>query len=785
MSTKTQNDTSSTPPASNFIQTIIEDDLAANKHQGQVTTRFPPEPNGYLHIGHAKSICLNFGLAKRYQGKCHLRFDDTNPAKEDVEYVNSIQEDVKWLGFEWGTNLFHASDYFDYFYECAIHLIKAGKAYVCSLNEEEIREYRGTVKEAGKPSPYRERSVEENIELLSQMKAGKFPDGAHTLRAKIDMGAANMKMRDPLLYRIRHTPHDRTGDKWCIYPMYDFAHCLSDAQEGVTHSICTLEFENNRELYDWLVDNVSIPHHKPKQYEFARLNLTYTVMSKRKLLELVESGAVEGWSDPRMPTIAGLRRRGYTAEAIQDFAERIGVAKANSVVDVGLLEYSLRDDLNQRAARIMAVMKPLRLVITNYPEDKKENLSAPTFPQDPARDEKRTIPFSRTVYIEQDDFMENPSKGFHRLAPGKEVRLRYGYVVRCDEVVKDPETGAIEEIRCSYDPETLGRNPEGRKVKTAIHWVSAADALLAEVRLYDRLFKDEDPDAAAATSSLDAIINPDSRVILKEIPIEPSFKNAYSHYQFERVGYFVPDQSDATSSELIFNRTVTLKDSWAKETKEPVQDKKPEPKAKNKAKGKSQEEELAAKREARERSFKQNPGLEDKFNAYINDCGLNEDDASGLALHPVLSDLFDTAYQELPKAQPLANWLLNEVAGALKEQDGQELRFSGKEIAELVNLIEEDTISTKIAKTVFAHMLTHGGKPGALVKELGLEQINDSKVLIPIIEKLLSVHTKEADEYRQGQTKRLGFFVGQVMRQTEGKANPPLTNRLVKELLEK
>ena len=495
---------------SNFIRDIVADDLAAGKHGGRVATRFPPEPNGYLHIGHAKSICLNFGLAEEFGGQCHLRFDDSNPTGESVEFVEAIQRDVRWLGFDWGENLFFASDYFERLYAFAVELIEAGKAYVCSLNEEQIRDYRGTVTEPGRPSPYRDRSVEENLDLFRRMRAGEFPDGAHVLRAKIDMAAANMKMRDPLLYRIRHVPHYRTGDRWCIYPLYDFIHPLSDALEDITHSICTLEFENNRELYDWVVGSVKTPG-RPRQYEFARLNLSYTVLSKRKLIQLVNERHVSGWDDPRMPTLAGLRRRGYTPEAIREFCDRIGVAKNNSTVDVALLEHTLREDLNQRSPRHLAVLRPLRVLIDNYPEGQVEELEAPLWPHDVPKQGSRKLPFSRELYIEQDDFLLEPPKGYHRLSPGAEVRLRYAYVIRCDDVVRDA-AGNVVELRCSYDPETRGGDAAGKKVKGTIHWVSAPHSVEAEVRLYDRLFKSEFP--GSESDFLDDI-NPGSLVALR------------------------------------------------------------------------------------------------------------------------------------------------------------------------------------------------------------------------------------------------------------------------------
>ncbi|MEW6228007.1 MAG: glutamine--tRNA ligase/YqeY domain fusion protein [Bacillota bacterium] len=551
--------TITTPP--NFIQDIIEEDLQQNKNDGRVHTRFPPEPNGYLHIGHAKSICLNFGLAAQYGGLCNLRFDDTNPTKEEVEYVESQKEDVRWLGFDWDDRLFFASDYFDELYEYAVQLIKAGRAYVCDLSPEEIKEYRGTLTEPGKDSPYRTRSVEENLDLFERMRAGEFPDGSRVLRAKIDMASPNLNMRDPVLYRILRATHHRTGDKWCIYPMYDFAHPLSDALEGITHSICTLEFEDHRPLYEWFIDNLDVPC-RPRQIEFARLNLSYTVMSKRKLLELVKKGVVAGWDDPRMPTISGLRRRGYTPESIRNFCERIGVAKANSVVDIALLEHCVREDLNLRAPRVMAVLRPLRVVIDNYPEDRVEWVEAVNNPEDPSMG-TRKVPFSRVLHIEQDDFRENPPEKFYRLAPGREVRLRYAYFIKCTGVVKDEKTGEVIELHCTYDPDTLGgSSPDGRRVKATLHWVSAAHALEAEVRLYDRLFTKEDP---GAEEDFMACVNPNSLETLTACRVEPSLAGAApgDRYQFERLGYFCVDP-DSSQGRLVFNRTVGLRDEWAK-----------------------------------------------------------------------------------------------------------------------------------------------------------------------------------------------------------------------------
>ncbi|MFH0811286.1 MAG: glutamine--tRNA ligase/YqeY domain fusion protein [Pseudomonadota bacterium] len=556
--------TTDSTTSTNFIKNIIEEDLRNNKNDGRVHTRFPPEPNGYLHIGHAKSICLNFGLAAEYGGLCNLRFDDTNPVKEEEEYVQSIIEDVRWLGFDWRDRLYYASDYFEQMYQYAVQLIKAGKAYVDDLNAEQIRDYRGTLWKPGKESPYRNRSVEENAELFKRMRVGEFEDGSRVLRAKIDMASPNMNMRDPVMYRILHATHHRTGDNWCIYPMYDWAHGLEDSIEGITHSICTLEFEDHRPLYDWFLDQLGAHH--PQQIEFARLNLTYTVMSKRKLLTLVEEGYVSGWADPRMPTIAGMRRRGYPPEAIQIFCERIGVAKSNSTVGIALLEHCVREGLNKRAPRVMAVLRPLRVVIDNYPDGQVEALEAVNNPEDPSMG-TRNVPFSRVLYIERDDFREEPPKKFYRLAPGREVRLRYAYIIRCVDVVKDEETGKVIELHCTYDPETKsGSAQSNRQVKATIHWVSAAHSLEAEVRLYDHLFTQENPEDVKEGADFTSTLNPKSLETLTSCRIEPGLAGAKpgSRYQFERLGYFCVDAVDSSPEKLVFNRTVTLRDTWAK-----------------------------------------------------------------------------------------------------------------------------------------------------------------------------------------------------------------------------
>jgi glutaminyl-tRNA synthetase len=546
-------------PPSNFIREMIDEDIRTGRFGGRVHTRFPPEPNGYLHIGHAKAIILDFGIAEDYGGLYNLRFDDTNPAKEEIEYIEAIKEDVRWLGFDWGDRLYFASDYFEQLYGYAEELIKKGKAYVCDLSPDEVRKYRGTLTEPGRNSPYRDRSVEENLDLFRRMRAGEFPDEARTLRAKIDMASPNIVMRDPVMYRILHESHHRTGDKWCIYPLYDYTHCISDSIEGITHSLCTLEFENNRALYDWFLDELELYH--PQQIEFARLNFSYMLMSKRKLRQLVEEGHVNGWDDPRMPTLSGLRRRGYTSQAIRTFMDRAGVSKANSVADIAMLEHALREDLNQRAPRVFGVLDPLKVVIDNYPVDLVEGMDAVNNPEDESMG-TRKVPFSRELYIERDDFMEEPPRKFWRLAPGREVRLRYAYFITCTGVVKDPETGEVTEVHCTYDPETRGGSaPDGRRVKSTLHWVSAEHALDVQVRMYDRLFTAENPSEGDFRDHL----NPHSLVVVDHAKVEPSLRSAGpgNIYQFERKGYFCVDQ-DSTEEQLVFNLTVPLRDTWAR-----------------------------------------------------------------------------------------------------------------------------------------------------------------------------------------------------------------------------
>ena len=557
--------TDSLTPSTDFIRRIVADDLRTGEFDGRVVTRFPPEPNGYLHIGHAKAICLNFGIAAENEGGiCHLRFDDTNPTKEEVEYVESIKENIRWLGWDWGDHLYYASDYFDQLYEYAVDLIEKGKAYVCDLSAQEIREYRGTLTEPGRDSPYRNRPVEENLDLFQRMRGGEFEGGARVLRAKIDMASPNINLRDPVMYRILKTEHHRTGDKWCIYPSYDFTHGQSDSIEGITHSICTLEFEDHRPLYDWFLDELDVYH--PQQIEFARLNLTHTVMSKRRLLQLVEQGYVSGWDDPRMPTLSALRRRGYTPEAIRNFCDLVGVAKNNSVVELAMLEHSVRKDLNERSPRVMAVLHPLRVIIDNYPEDQVEEIDAVNNPEDPDLG-TRKVPFSRVLYIEKDDFREDPPPRFFRLAPGREVRLRYACYVTCVGMVKDEATGEVVELHCTYDPESRGgSSPDGRRVQATLHWISAAHALDAEVRLYDYLCTSADPVGEDDGDDFTSSLNPDSLVTLSECKVEPSLAGAApgSRYQFERQGYFCVDTVDSSDEKLVFNRTVSLRDTWAR-----------------------------------------------------------------------------------------------------------------------------------------------------------------------------------------------------------------------------
>ncbi|MEA1880596.1 MAG: glutamine--tRNA ligase/YqeY domain fusion protein [Campylobacterota bacterium] len=744
-----------------FLRTIVEKDLASGKYK-EITTRFPPEPNGFPHIGHAKSICINFGIANDYKGHCNLRMDDTNPTTEDTAYVEALKDAVEWLGFNWEGSVRFTSDYFPELYAYAVELIKMGKAYVDSVNEEEMRELRGTVTEAGKRSQYSNRSVEENLDLFERMKNGEFENGEHVLRAKIDMGAANMKMRDPLLYRIRHAHHFRAGDAWSIYPMYDFAHCLSDYIEGITHSICTLEFENNRDIYDWVLETLGLGEKTPRpyQHEFARLGINYTVMSKRKLLELVEAGKVNGWDDPRLPTIAGYKRRGYTPESILNFCDGIGIAKANSMVDVAQLEFSIRDDLNTKVPRVMCVLDPLKVTIENY--EGTETLDAAYYPDDVPKEGSRKLPFSKEIYIEREDFNENPPKGYFRLTPEQPVRLKHAYIITCKEVIKDAN-GKIIEIKAEYHANSKsGEDTSGIKVKSAIQWVSAKEAKKVEIRLYDRLFKDEAPEGLED-------INPESLKVIEDALIEPAVitDKPDVRFQFERQGYFYADPVDYSDENPVFNKIVGLKDSWGKK-------KKPEKTvAKPQAKKEQIDGEVVAMSKAEQALF----------NKYTVELKLNDMVADILARDAQLSSFYEEALDALDSPVGLANIITNDVARELKEKEVSALKFNAKQIAQLVQMIDDEIISSKIAKQVFEEMVTSGENPTQIVEAKGLIQISDPAKIAPILDEIIAKNPENVEKFKGGNTKLLGFFVGQVLKATGGKANPQVVNKLVTETL--
>ncbi|MEA3330752.1 MAG: glutamine--tRNA ligase/YqeY domain fusion protein [Campylobacterota bacterium] len=740
-----------------FLRVIVEEDLKSGKYK-EVVTRFPPEPNGFPHIGHAKSIVINFGIASDYNGHCNLRMDDTNPTKEDTKYVESLKDAVEWLGFDWGGSVHFTSDYFPKIYDYAIELIKMGKAYVDSLDEEEMRQYRGTVTQAGKRSKFAQRSVEENLDLFERMKNGEFKDGEHVLRAKIDMSASNMKMRDPLLYRIRHAHHFRAKDEWSIYPMYDFAHCLSDYIEGISHSLCTLEFENNRDIYNWVLDTLGLKLHRPYQYEFARLGINYTVMSKRKLLELVEGGQVSGWDDPRMPTIAGYRRRGYTPESILNFCDQIGIAKANSMVDVAQLEFCIRDDLNTKVPRVMCVLDPLKVTIVNY--EGHEEFEASYYPDDVPKDGSRKLPFSNEIYIDREDFNENPPKGYFRLTPQQPVRLKHAYIITCKEVIKDAK-GNVVEIKAEYHKDSKsGSDSSGIKVKSAIQWVDAKTAKTVEVRVYDRLFKDEVPEGVED-------INPDSLKVIKNALIEPAVitQKPDERFQFEREGYFYADPIDYTDEKPVFNKIVGLKDSWGK--------KKKTSKSASKTKKVQIDGEVVAMSETEQTLF----------NKYTFEFGLNSEVANTLARDEKLSCFYEDAQSVLNSPVALANIVANDVARELKDKQLNELKFDAKQIAQLIKMIDDKTISSKIAKQVFEEMVKSGENPTKIVEDKGLVQISDPSVISPIIDEIIAKNPDNVAKFKAGNNKLLGFFVGQVLKSTGGKANPKVVNSLVAEKL--
>jgi glutaminyl-tRNA synthetase len=824
-----------TPPRSDFIRQIIRRDVAEGKHGGRVVTRFPPEPNGYLHIGHAKSIVLNFGIAGEFEGaRCHLRFDDTNPLTEDRRYVEAIQEDVRWLGYDWGEHLYFASDYFERMFELAEGLIQSGLAYVDGQSEEEIRAGRGTVTEPGVAGPDRDRPAEESLDLFRRMRDGEFEDGSYVLRARIDLSSPNMLMRDPVLYRILKAEHYRSGDRWCVYPLYDYAHPLEDAFEGVTHSLCTLEFENNRELYDWVVEKTRVEH-RPRQYEFARLNLDYTVMSKRKLLRLVQAGHVDGWDDPRMPTVAGLRRRGVTPAAIRSFCEMVGVARADARVELAKLEYTVRDDLNRRVPRVLAVLRPLRVVLTNWPEGKVDELEAPYYPHDVPLEGSRVVPFSGELFIDREDFEEDPPAGFRRLVPGGEVRLRYGYIIRCEEVVKD-EAGEVVELRCSVDLESRGGSaPDGRKVKGTIQWLSAPHAVPCEVRLYDRLFSVPDPDAAAAEAGADGdaipatgpgtdgpgtddpsphgpsdvadFLNPDSLTVLEGALVEPSVEGDAedTRYQFERVGYFWRDPATRGSGRLVFNRIETLRDSWGKgeegKTKQnDSTDSKDRPgRAGGSAGGARATSGKGGEGEApggpqggRAPSSARpapSPELQAKISELESECGIGPVEAEILVREPAVAEYFRAAVAAWPSPQPpgapaahavpLANWMIHELPPAQGDLALADLPMEPAEFAGLVALVEEGTVSSTGGREALAVLVREGGDPRAVVERLDLAQVSDPDALLPLIQEVLAAHPGEVAAYRGGKGALIGFFIGQVMRGSGGKADPELARELL------
>ncbi len=744
----------------NFLQTVVEKDLQSGKNK-EIVTRFPPEPNGFPHIGHAKSIFINFGIARDYDGHCNLRMDDTNPTKEDTAYVAALKDAVIWLGYEWEGNVRFTSDYFAQIHEYAIKLIKTGKAYVDSVDEEEMRELRGTVTEAGKRSKYASRTVEENLDMFERMRKGEFQDGEHVLRAKIDMSAPNMKMRDPLMYRIRHAEHFRTGSEWCIYPMYDFAHCLSDYIEGVSHSICTLEFENNRDIYNWVLDTLELNPPRPYQYEFARLGINYTVMSKRKLLELVEGNYVSGWDDPRLPTIAGLRRKGYTPESIVTFCDQVGIAKANSMVDVAQLEFTIRDDLNPKVPRVMCVLDPLKVTIENY-EGSGEELDASYYPDDVPKEGTRKLPFSREIYIERDDFEENPPKGYFRLTPEQPVRLKHGYIIACKELIKDSD-GKITEIKAEYYPTSQsGSDTSGIKVKSAIHWVSGDKAKKVEVRLYDRLYSSEMPEGIED-------LNPNSLQVIKDALIEPAVvtEKPDERFQFERQGYFFADPIDYTDEKPVYNKIVGLKDSWGKKRKATP----PKPQIKEK------------KVQIDGAVVAMTPEQESLFARYRETLKLNSEVANTLARDADLSAFFEEALSVLHSPVNLANIITNEVAREIKQSGKESLKFTPKQIAELIKMVDDTTISNKIAKQLFEEMVTSGENPVKIVESKGLVQISDPEIIGSMIDAVIEKNPDNVEKFRAGNKKLLGFFVGQVLKATGGKANPKIVNQLLAQKL--
>jgi len=758
----------------NFLADIIEEDLRTGRNGNRVVTRFPPEPNGYLHIGHAKSILLNFGLARAYGGRTNLRFDDTNPVTEDTEYVESIVEDVRWLGGDFGKNVYYASDYFERMYECAERLVREGKAYVDSQSQEAIRDQRGSFERPGEKSPFRDRPAAESLDLFRRMRRGEFPDGACVLRARIDMAHPNVIMRDPLLYRIRHARHHRTGEKWCIYPMYDYAHPLEDAFEGVTHSICTLEFESNRELYDWVLDNLGPFDPRPRQYEFARLALGYTVMSKRKLLQLVTERRVLGWDDPRMPTVAGMRRRGVTPEALRDFADLIGVAKNNSLVDIGKLEYAIRQDLEGRSPRALAVLNPLPVRIENWPQGKQVELSLPWWPGEPEKGGSRKVPFGADLLIERDDFTEDPPRDYKRLAPGREVRLAGAYLIRCEGVVRG-EAGEVRALRCSYDAESLGGL--GRRAGGTIHWVHAGRSVPATVRLYDRLFNVEQPDALM--NFLDGL-NPDSLVLAPAARVEPALKDALpgSRYQFLRQGYFFADPVESRTGAPVFNRTIALKDTWSSRSAiaEPRRAREKREKRGGPRPPGPPEDSGAPARPA-------DPAAVARLERYRRALGLPESEARLLSSDAESAAYFEAALAAGARPDSTARWLLNELSGAAGGAHLSSLPLGGALFGRFVALLDSGRLAPAAGKTLLSDLLRSGGDPEARMKALGLEKVEDRAVISAAVERALEKSAREVERYRAGERKLLGFLLGAAMRETSGTADSALVREVLLERL--
>jgi glutaminyl-tRNA synthetase len=767
------------PKPSNFLAEIVEADLAAGRNGGKVVTRFPPEPNGFLHIGHSKSILLNFGLARAYGGRTHLRFDDTNPVTEETEYVEAIQADVRWLGCEWGEHLYYASDFFPRMYECAERLVREGHAYVDTQTQDQIREQRGSFDRPGVNGPFRDRPAAESLDLLRRMKAGEFPDGAMVLRAKIDMAHPNVLMRDPLLYRIRHVHHHRTGDAWCIYPMYDYAHPLEDALEGVTHSICTLEFESNRELYDWVLDHLGPWDPRPRQYEFARLALGYTVMSKRKLLQLVNERRVTGWDDPRMPTIAGMRRRGVTPEALRDFSELIGVAKNNSVVDIGKLEFAIRGDLEERSPRALAVLAPLRLTVTSWPADRVEELDVPWWPGEPGRGGSRKVPFGRELLVERDDFALEPPRDWRRLAPGREVRLAGAYVVRCDEVVRDA-AGEVVELRCSHDPGSLGDAGASRRAAGTIHWVHASRSAPAEIRLYDRLFRVEQPDAEGDFLSA---LNPDSLVVAAGARVEPALAAAApgTRWQFLRQGYFFVDPVDSRPGAPVFNRTITLKDTWAARAAPRPEERRRERKVAAPAPTSAAPRKTRADFRAEARAA--NPHLLARHASYTNERGLSQDEADLLTGDPATAAYFDAAVAAGAKPATAARWLLNDLAGLAGDRSLDALPLPGAAFGRFAALVDAGRLTQAAAKALLAELVASGGEPAERMKALGLEKVEDRAAVGAAVARALAAQRAQVERYRAGEKKLFGVLLGAAMKETQGAADPALVRELLQDEL--